>query len=211
VTLQNRVTPDGRIIADAARGLMMGNRGVLHDANRTLGRARWRHKNWVACRLEFKGRCRQVMTPARYTELFFLDEAVALAAGHRPCGECRHADYQHFKALWIDVLGTGAITASALDARLHGERAIAGRFEQRRHMAALDRLPDGAFVLMGDAPDVPQLVYGNRLLAYSPAGYVSARMRPARESVLALTPPSTLKVIAAGFRPALHPSAETLV
>ena len=208
MTLQNRVTPDGRIIADAARGLMMGNRGVLHDAERTLGRARWRHRNWVACRLQFKGRHRHVMTPGRYTELFFLDEAVALAAGHRPCGECRHADYQHFKALWIDALGTGAISASQLDASLHDERAVARRFEQRRHMAALDQLPDGAFVLTGDAPEVPQLVYGNRLLAYSPAGYVSARPRPMRETVLALTLPSTLTVIAAGFKPALHPSLE---
>ncbi len=208
MTLQNCVTPDGRIVADAARGMMMGNRGVLHDAGRTLGRARWRHNNWVACRLEFKGRQRQLMTPARYTELFFLDEAVALAAGHRPCGECRHADYQHFKALWIDVFGTGAISAGDLDARLHGERAITRRFEQRRHAAELGQLPDGAFVLMGDAPEVPQLVFGNRLLAYSPAGYVSVRPRPARETVLALTPPSTLNVIAAGFRPALHPSVE---
>src|SRR5688500_15168681 len=96
--LQNRVTPFGEIEAAPARGLFMGNRGILHDANQQLGRARWRHKSWVTCLLSFKDRRREVMAPRRYTELFFCDEAVALAAGHRPCAECRREDYERFRA-----------------------------------------------------------------------------------------------------------------
>jgi hypothetical protein len=211
VTPQNRVTPDGQIIATAARGTMMGNRGRLNDENRTVGRKRWEHKNWVACRLEFKGRRRQVMTPGRYTELFFLDEAVALAAGHRPCGECRHGDYRTFKTIWMDVLGADKTSATELDARLHDERAIAYRFEQRQHAYELASLPDGAFALLNDDPTKPYLVLGGKLLAYAPNRYMAAWSRPARMGVLALTPPTICRVAAAGFRPALHPSAAEIV
>src|SRR6202161_2154067 len=101
---QNRVTPFGEIITTPERGTFMGNRGVLHDTEGSLERA-WQAKRWLVCVLEFRGRKRQVMTPKRYTELFFLDEATALAAGHRPCRECRYADYQRFRSLWEECYG----------------------------------------------------------------------------------------------------------
>lgn len=198
MTLRNRVTPDGRIVADPARGSMMGNRGILHDANRSLGRARWRHRNWVACRLAFKGRRRRVMAPGHYTELFFLDEAVAFAAGHRPCAECRRDDYQRFKALWEDVHGSSALYAKDLDAALHRERAVPRSFEQRRHETDFAELPDGAFVLIEGAAS---LVWGDELLPYTPAGYGTATPRPKRGHAVVLTPPGVLDVFRAGYDP----------
>ncbi len=201
--LQNRVTPDGQIIATSARGTMMGNRGVLHDEKQRLGPARWRHKNWVACRLQFNGRQRQVMAPRRYTELFFLDEAVAFAAGHRPCAECRRADYKLFKALWTDVHGGGALSAKEIDDLLHSERAIARQAEQKRHSARILNLPDCAFVMYGETP---HLVLGEQLLPYAPEGYSAAIKRPQHGEIIVLTPPSVLEVFRAGFRPALSPS-----
>jgi hypothetical protein len=207
--LQNRVTPDGQIIATPARGTMMGNRGVLHDENRVLGRARWRHKNWVACRLEFNNRHRRVMTLKRYTELFFLDEAVAFAAGHRPCAECRRADYNRFKALWMDVRGMdargcGALPAKEIDNGLHTERAIPRQAEQKRHSARLPNLPDGAFVMFDEAP---HLVLGKQLLPYAPEGYGAPIDRPCQGAVTVLTPPSVLAVFRAGYQPMLNPPA----
>ncbi|MBT6094063.1 MAG: hypothetical protein HOH04_04225 [Rhodospirillaceae bacterium] len=207
--LQNRVTPDGQIIATPARGTMMGNRGVLHDENRVLGRARWRHKNWVACRLEFNNRHRRVMTLKRYTELFFLDEAVAFAAGHRPCAECRRADYNRFKALWMDVRGMdargcGALPAKEIDNGLHTERAIPRQAEQKRHSARLPNLPDGAFVMLDEAP---HLVLGKQLLPYAPEGYGAPFDRPRQGAVTVLTPPSVLAVFRAGYQPMINPPA----
>jgi len=204
VTLQNRVTPTGKIIADPARGLFMGNRGVLHDENRRLGRARWRHKNWVMCVLTFKGRRRNLMTPKRYTELFFLDEAVALAAGHRPCGECRLKDYNDFLGRWTEVHGTRP-DAKSFDKALHAERALPGGRSQRRYVAQLEDLPDGAFVLTDLAPSTPHLVWADALVPYAPAGYGAPILRPEGEALL-LTPPSTVEVLKLGFVPVMHPS-----
>ena len=119
--LQNRVTPAGEIIADPARGTLMGNRGILHDAQQRLGAARWRHRHWIYCRLAFKGRWREVMAPSRYTELFFLDEATALAAGHRPCCECQREDFRRFQAAWQQAFGHAA-SAGAIDRALHEAR-----------------------------------------------------------------------------------------
>jgi hypothetical protein len=198
MTLRNRVMPDGRIVADPARGAMMGNRGILHDEDRNLGRARWRHRNWVACRLEFRGRRRPVMAPWHYTELFFLDEAVAFAAGHRPCGECRRGDYLRFKALWETAHGGEALAAKDLDAALHLERAVPRTFQQRRHEADLADLPDGAFVLI---EGVALLVWGDELLPYAPAGYGAAIARPKSGRAVVLTPPGVLDVFRAGYRP----------
>jgi hypothetical protein len=194
VTLQNRVTPLGDLVADPARGLVFGNRGCLHDAD---GRIRHRYvgKRWIACRLEFRGRRRPLQQPGRYTELFFLDEATALAAGHRPCAECRHVDYVRFREL------VGDRSAAEIDARLHGERL------GPRREAALDELPDGAFVLREGRP---QLVLGDTLLDWSPAGYTCRHPRPAHEHAELVTPPSLVAVLRAGWKPAvpmLHPSA----
>ena len=158
--LQNRVTPFGDLIADPARGLVYGNRGCLHDAQ---GRIRRHHatRRWIACRLRFRGWHRSpLMAPGRFTELFFLDEATAFAAGHRPCALCRREDYNRFGAIWAE-LHDGEAGADAIDARLHSERFDDGARAQRRHRGALEDLPDAAFVLRDGEP---WLVRGDTLL-----------------------------------------------
>jgi len=196
--LQNRVLATGEITAHPARGLFMGNRGVLHDAHRRLGSARWRHKAWIICVLKWKDWHREPMTPGAYTELFFLDEAVALAAGHRPCALCRRAAYNAYRA-------AAAFTRPApeLDARLHAERAIPRHFAQRRHESDIAALPDGAILLDG----TPKLVLGTTLRPVWPAAYGPPGPRPVRGTVTVLTPPTSLAALAKGYRPVLHPSA----
>ncbi len=197
MTLQNRVTPFGDIIAAPERGTMMGNRGILHDACRKIGQRRWAHRAWICCVVEFRGRRRQVMTPRRYTELFFLDEAVAFAAGHRPCFECRREAAKAYAAGW-----GGNPRAAEMDRVLHAER-LSGK-AQRTCSRDLAGLPDGAFIARRG---VAWLVKGSRLLRYTPAGYDAAEARPAG-TVEALTPPATLRALSAGYEPLLHPSAE---
>jgi hypothetical protein len=190
--LQNRVQPTGEILAHPARGGFMGNRGVLHDDHRRLTTARWRHKAWVCCLTEFKNRRRTLMTPNRYTELFFHDEAVSLAAGHRPCGECRRAAYRAF----LDAAGhSGSI--KLFDHHLHAARAIPRRFEQRRHTAEAQGLPDGAFILTTTGP---ALIWQDAQLPFAPEGYGPAQKRP-QGGVTLLTPPPTLTALRAGYRP----------
>jgi hypothetical protein len=196
--LQNRVTPLGELIATPERGLVYGNRGCLHDARGVI-RRRWQVKRWIACRLEFKERTRAaLLQPGRYTELFFLDDATAFAAGHRPCAECRRADYIRFLEL------VGAVSADELDARLHSER-LDGH-ERRLHRARYFELPDCAFVLKDGTP---LLVLGERLLEWTPAGYTRPRARPSGPAAT-ITPPTLLAVLQAGWTPLvelLHPSA----
>src|SRR3954454_10440739 len=164
--LQNRVTPLGELVAEPGRGLVYGNRGCLHDSGGTI-RRRFAVRRWIAWRLSFKGWHRSpLLQPGRFTELFFLDEATAFAAGHRPCALCRREDYDSFTAMWRG-LHEGEAGADTIDARLHGER-VAGR-AQRHHDAALHPLPDGAFVLR-DAE--PWLVRRESLLRWSAGGYV---------------------------------------
>jgi len=207
--LQNRVTPTGAIIADPARGLFMGNRGILHDDQGQLGRARWGHKHWIICALEFRGRRRRVMEPRRYTELFFLDEAVALAAGHRPCAECRRGRYQAFLAGWANGTGRAGATPKAadLDAMLHAARVDSRSRCQVTWEARLPDLPDGTFIRLGDDDDVPWLVLDNALLGWSPAGYRGTMNRPRAESVTVLTPRPAVAALAGGYVPELHPTA----
>jgi hypothetical protein len=209
VPRQNRVTPLGEIIATPERGTFMGNRGVLHDAEGRIRRA-WQVKRWIVCLLEFRDRQRQVMTPGRYTELFFLDEATALAAGHRPCAECRHARFLDFCNAWATAHpadGSPARPAAdAIDRRLHAERVAPDR-SLRSFVAALDGLPDGVFVAVPAWGEQAYLVRGGHLLAWSPGGYRERRRRPKREEVRVLTPPSTVRAIRAGYAPAIHPSA----
>jgi hypothetical protein len=208
VPLQNRVTPMGDIVADPARGTLMGNRGILHDADRRLGPARWRHRSWISCRLDFRGRRRAVMARGRYTELFFLDEATALAAGHRPCFECRRAAFYAFQAAWRGAFGAAAAaSAAAMDRALHLARVDPRTRRQVRIEAALDDLPDGVFVLLEDAPSIPLLVLGDRALPWRAGGYASARPRPAVSRCRVLTPAPVVAVLRAGYLPALHPSA----
>jgi len=193
--LQNRVTPLGELVADPARGLVYGNRGCLHDAQGRI-RRRYNGKRWIACRLEFRGwRRGRLLQPGKFTELFFLDEATAFAAGHRPCALCRRADYVRFLEL------VGESRADAVDARLHRERL------GHRRVVGLEELPDGAFVLEDEAP---WLVLGRRLLRWTPGGYVDGRLRPKRAEAVLLTPPSLVSVLRAGWCglvPLLHPSA----
>jgi hypothetical protein len=213
--LQNRVTPEGEIVATPHRGLMMGNRGgAFHLPDRTLSRRRWVTRQWIACVLEFKGRHREVMQPNRYTELFFLDEATALAAGHRPCFECRRADAERFAELWAETQGRAdRERAPAMDEVLHAER-VDPRRGKATWRARCGDIPSGAFVryARGGEGARPCLVVGNSLLAWHPSGYRSLVM-PAEigEEVEVLTPRSIVAVLAAGYRPMLHPSAAALL
>ena len=199
---QNRVTPRGELVAVDARGTFMGNRGCLHDA---AGRIRrdWQLKRWIVCVLEFKDRHRQVMQPGCYTELFFLDEATAFAAGHRPCAECRRPEYLAFLDAWVAAGCDGGLgdtlRAPAVDEVLHRERTGA------REQAPLGTLPDGAFVALPGDPR-PFLVLGDALLAWTPAGYTDRLARPSA-TVEVLTPRSNVAVLRAGYRPVLHPTA----
>jgi hypothetical protein len=202
--LQNRVNPFGELLAVPARGLLMGNRGGrFHTDARTLTGRRWASRQWICCVLDFKGRQRDVWGRF-YTELFFLDEPTALAAGHRPCFECRRADAQNFAETWRRAHRLRARPmAPAMDAVLHAER-LAGR-AKRLHRRAIDSLPDGAFVALdGDA----FAVHGNALLRWTPAGYCERRKRPRRGLLDVLTPPAILAVLAAGYQPHWHPSAD---
>lgn len=194
--LQNRVLPTGEIVADPARGMFMGNRGCLHDDARQLGRARWKGKGWVTCLLAFKGRWREVMTPGQYTELFFLDEAVALAAGHRPCAECRRAEFKAFQVAF------GGQSAPQMDAVLHAAR-LDGR-AQRRHQDEVAGLPDGVFVRHAGTA---HLVRGAHLWPFAPIGY-GLPVERFEGKVTVLTPAPVVQVLRAGYVVAIHASAE---
>jgi hypothetical protein len=206
--LRNRGTPLGDVIADPARGLVYANRGVLVDARGEI-RRRWGVRRWIACRLEFKGRRRRpLMVPGRYTELFFVDEATAFAAGHRPCGECRYEDYRRFSAIW-QQLHPGQVGADAMDDQLHSERVDPPTRGQRHHAVPWADLPDGTFVLEDQRP---WLIRGDQLLEWTAAGYVAARRtRPSTGTAVAVTPPSLIEVLRAGWDPVtvpfLHPTA----
>jgi hypothetical protein len=197
--LRNRVTPLGELIETGERGLVFGNRGRLHGEDRRIRRT-YDGRRWIACRLEFRGRRREPMPPGRYTGLFFLDEATALAAGHRPCAECRHDDYRSFLA------GADATSADELDRRLHAERLGGDVRGRRLHESRAEELPDGAFVLLGGAA---LLVLGDVLLRWTPGGYAERRRRP-RGNVEVVTPPTSLCALGSGWTgslPLLHPSS----
>jgi hypothetical protein len=206
--LQNRVAPDGSIVAVAARGTLMGNRGgAMHGPDRTLGARRWATRQWICCRLEFNGRHRALMQPGRYTELFFLDEATALAAGHRPCGECRRQDFLWFARLWSQTKGLGGrAMAEDMDAVLHDERLTPER-TKRTYYAPLEALPGGTFVRW---QGTPHLVLAGWLLPWHFAGYGTPMERPAATTVEVLTPPSVVAVLSAGFCPSLHPTVHAV-
>jgi hypothetical protein len=195
--LQNRVDPYGALHANAARGAWMGNRGVLHDASKRIV-APWRLRRWITCALSFKDRRREVFTPNRWTELFFLDEATALAAGHRPCAECRRSRYEEFRAAF-DV---GGLRADAIDRILHGERLEAGGVK-RAYGAVLSSLPDATMV---DYSGGPHLVWNGRLSPWSFFGYTPTIDAPPETEVAVLTPRAIVHAIRAGFVPQVHDS-----
>jgi len=203
--LQNRVTPTGEIVSDPGRGLLMGNRGCLHRPDRRLGAARWRSKLWICCELAWKDVRRDPMPPGRWTALFFLDEATALAAGHRPCGYCRRADFVAFAEGWRRAHGLGErARASQIDARLHAERVDPRSRRQLTRPALVGELPDGVMIRHGGAPG---LLAGDGMLPWSFAGYQAPVALSPTTTVELLTPPATVATIAAGYRPLLHPSA----
>lgn len=204
--LQNRVTPEGEIIATPHRGLMMGNRGgCFHTPEKTLKARRWASRQWIACVLSFKGRRRKLMQPGLYTELFFLDEATALAAGHRPCFECRRPDAQRFAELWAAAQGLSAPPrAPAMDRVLQAERVGPAR-TKATYRAALAGLPAGTFVRGPGGQSY--LVDDDGLLPWSPAGYGPPRAHSKGAVVDVLTPRSIVAVLSAGYRPMLHPTA----
>jgi hypothetical protein len=198
--LPNRVDPFGELFADPARGLLMGNRGGrLHDDARKLATRRWTSRQWICCQLDFNSRQRNVWGDG-YSELFFLDEVTAFAAGHRPCFECRRQDAETFAALFAGK--TRRARAADMDAVLHAER-LSGK-AKRTHARAIDDLPDGAMIaLAADA----FAVRGRRLLHWTPAGYAQARPRPHGIEVDVLTPPAIIAVLARGYAPLWHASA----
>jgi hypothetical protein len=204
--LQNRVTPLGELIADPARGLVYGNRGCLHDADGRI-RRRWNGRRWIACRLAFRGWLRRpLLQPGRFTELFFLDDATAMAAGHRACALCRREDYVRLTEIWRS-LHPGQTGADAIDAQLHLERVDPKTRAHRCHTAPFASLPDGAFVL---AEAEPHVVVGLDLLRWTPGGYGAGTPRPTRGPATVITPPSLVEVLRAGWDPVvplLHPSA----
>ncbi|MGH6711594.1 MAG: hypothetical protein ACREEK_21820 [Bradyrhizobium sp.] len=201
--LQNRVTPTGDIVADPHRGLFTGNRGIIHDpATKTLLKKRWATPAWITCVCEFRGWRRKVMGGRSWTELFFLDEATAFAAGHRPCFFCRRDDANRFRAAWQQGNGVVDILAREMDTALHRERLDRGNKRLHALPMAVEKLPDGTMV---QAAGENYLIVQGRALLWSMAGYRKAEST--LDGAELLTPPSTLRAFGAGYRPALHPSA----
>ena len=198
--LQNRVSPFGELVVSPARGTLMGNRGGrLHDAHRKLTTRRWVNRAWICCKLAFNDRHRKVWGNG-YTELFFLDEVTAFAAGHRPCFECRRKDAERFALLFSGKRQRAS--AAAMDNVLQAER-LDGK-AKRRHRGRIDALPDGAMISLDGQPFA---VHGNHLLHWAPDGYSPARSRPRGIDVDVLTPPSIVTVLTRGYAPLWHPSA----
>jgi hypothetical protein len=204
--LQNRVTPFGDLIATPERGLMFGNRGQLHNQHRQIVRYS-QVRRWIVCVLEFKGRHREVMHPGYYTELFFLDEATALAAGHRPCAECRRAAYNDFRRAW-HAAGNGPTgrlpMAGEMDAQLEHDRLAAPK-TKKTYRDEIAALPDGVFILREGEP---WLLWQAQLHHWTPGGYDRSIACPVNGTVTILTPRTTVRAIAAGYIPAVHPSAQ---
>jgi len=204
--LQNRVTPTGDIVAVPGRGLFTGNRGIIHDpATKTLLKKRWSSPAWITCLCEFRGWRRPVMGRRSWTELFFLDEATAFAAGHRPCFFCRREDANRFRSCWEEGNGVQNIRAREIDAVLHGERLERGRKRMHPLPMPVAQLPDGAMVQVGEESF---LIAQGKPLQWSMAGYRKADSEIG--DALLLTPPSTLRALSAGYQAVLHPSAIAL-
>jgi len=198
--LQNRVTPFGEIIAIAQRGMFTGNRGIIHDpATKTLLRRRWTSKAWLICTCTYKDRRRAVMAGRSWTELFFLDEAVALAAGHRPCFLCRRPAALHFREAWATGNARPVPSAKAMDTVLHAER-----IDRRGHPqpGRLNDLPDGTMVECAGAAFLLHHGFARR---WTERGYGWPEYLARADRLL--TPPSTVAALCAGYRPIIHPSA----
>jgi hypothetical protein len=201
--LQNRVTPTGDIIATPHRGLFTGNRGIIHDpATKTLLKKRWSSPAWLTCACEFRGRRRKVMAQRSWTELFFLDEATAFAAGHRPCFYCRRDDANRFRTAWEQGNRVHDVRMHDIDTVLHHERLDHGKKRLHALLVPLDQLPDGAMVQQDEESF---LVMQDKAFLWSPAGYTLVERQLGKAKLL--TPPSTLRTLNAGYQPVLHPTA----
>jgi hypothetical protein len=191
---RNRLTPVGEIEAFPLRGAWTGNRGILHRGREIV---RFHASDlWITCALEFRGRWAEQWRPHHFTWLFFLDEAVSFAAGHRPCAECRRASYNAYREAWAEALGGDAPSAKEMNRRLHGERIFRGTHRRRLHELPWAGLPDGAFVLVDDRPAV---VVGDRLAPWTRAGYRGSSRRPVRGTATVITPPATVAALRAGY------------
>ncbi|RKQ96132.1 hypothetical protein [Maricaulis maris] len=197
--LQNRVTPTGEICAHSARGTLMGNRGILHDDRQQLGTARWKHQAWVTCTLAFKARRRELMAPGWYTELFFTDEAVALAAGHRPCAECRREDFNRFREAFAKAHPDLPHRAPDMDRVLHKARVMSRSRKQVTFEAKLLELPEGVF-FRAEPDGAPLVCWQGRVWAWAFEGY-AAGPDALPDRVEVLTPAPTVKTIVAGYMP----------
>lgn len=204
--LQNRVTPSGQLEAVSARGAWLGNRGILHDSEKQIV-APWRHKAWVTCRIDVPGRHRTVFSPNTYSELFFLDEATAFSAGHRPCAECRRSRFLEFKAAWAAAnpeVGLTSPPVAQIDRILHAERAMRGGGKVT-HVEQFGSIPPGTIIDWGGAP---HLVWSGRLFPWSHHGYGrSLQAPPEHTPVPVLTPASIVAAFRHGLRPQVHESA----
>jgi hypothetical protein len=198
---RNRVTPHGDLVAVPLRGAFTGNRGILHDGREIV---RFHaHDSWVTCSLEYKGLRREQWVPHRMTWLFFHDEAVSFAAGHRPCALCRRSDYDRYRAAWADALG-GPAPSAEINRVLHGERIVRGTHRRRLHEARARDLPDGVFVELDGAPHV---LTGDAAVAWTVEGYGDPRARPRSGPLTVITPPSTVAALRAGYASQIDPGS----
>lgn len=204
---QNRVDPFGAIHAVPARGDYMGNRGIIHDpANRTLLKRRWTTKAWIICVCAFKGRRRKVMSPGTYTELFFLDEVTALAAGHRPCFECRRQAARTYAGCFADAHRIADPKAGEIDAVLHKQRLAAGGKAVPVALDKLEELPEGTMISVSGAP---MALRNGSALPWTFFGYgdpVSLE-ELTDQAIMLITPEATVAVLKAGYRPDFSGSA----
>ena len=204
--LQNRVNPFSTLISTPERGAWTGNRGVIHNERKEIIR---NHavKYWITCVLNYKDAQRSVMSPNRWTELFFLDEATAFAAGHRPCGFCRHTDFKRFKDLWLKANGeqhglTTKTKMDIIDAIIHQER-LDKNGSQKTFKSTLNALPDGTFITL-DEVDKAYLWFEQNLYEWSFSGYTKVSQFDKNQEVTVLTPLSYVAVFKAGYVPEVH-------
>jgi hypothetical protein len=200
--MRNRVTPLGDIVAIELRGAWTGNRGNLHQGTDVV--RFHRSQLWITCALAYKGWKLPQWAPGRFSVLFFHDEAVSFAAGHRPCALCRRDSYNAYRRGWAAGLGTAVPLASQIDRQLHGERIVRGTHRRRLHRSSWPELPAGAFVLLDDQPAV---VLDSAVVPWTVRGYEAARSRPSTGAAQVITPPSTVAALLAGYRPQIDPAA----
>lgn len=199
---RNRVTPLGDIVAIPLRGAWTGNRGILHSGTEIV---RFHATDlWITCALQFRGRWREQWQPHRYTHLYFHDEAVSFAAGHRPCAECRRVSYDWYRSAWATGLGVDIPSATEINRQLHGERIVRGTHRRRNHEMPWGDLPDGTFALLDGSPVV---VIGEELIEWSSEGYGARRPRLEHGFADVITPPSTVAVLRAGYPVQIDDSA----